>query len=784
MKIVSWIIELFRDPLRHETERLERIRDQIFKLNYFKLKNGSLIMLAFSIFILVVDFTVSDKIWSKGQTKMFLVLDIAFAVVSVLTVFFTRIYSIKNLFLQRLVFHFAITALVFWSATITGIEFASSASFVTFFLILLIISFNLYLRFWRSFGLYLMVVVIFLGNLYLQGEFNRIIIQSFFPIFPSLLFAFIVSRQAYQNKIKELLNQETILEMNEELKTAKTNLKKEVDRQTQELLQSNQLLKKEKEKAESKEERYRFITQNINELIVVSEPNGHINFVTGNSKRLLGIPKKELKHANVEQLLNKINLDANKKEEISNKYHLALSNKHNHVEYDFSLKIGEEVKHFFGQEKLVYDANGQHIESISVFRDVTERIRSIELQNKVMLAQKSAEMKQSFLANISHEMRTPMNGIIGMTEFLSETKLDKNQQEYVETIQNSSESLLGIINDVLNLSKIEQGKVASISELTDVKRLIKSVLDIFKPQALKKGIELKHYIDNQFPPYLFIDKHNFKQILFNLVSNALKYTQQGKVYLSITVEEQKDDHLKGKVIVKDTGIGIKPNNLGKIFDPFTRIEDKYTQITEGTGLGLAITKKLVKLLDGEIGCESQVNIGSTFWFTFNAQHSSADKIEQEKSEKSIDNLNLHILLAEDKKLNQKVAQKILENLGCTIEIANNGQETLDIYKENKFDIILLDIMMPVMNGIEAMKELKEKYSTLPPIIGLSAHALEGDAERFMDMGMDDYLEKPINKNKLAEKLIKWGVSSSLSNHSSSSLDNHSSAVADNNTPPN
>ena len=392
-----------------------------------------------------------------------------------------------------------------------------------------------------------------------------------------------------------------------------------------------------------------------------------------------------------------------------------------------------------------------------IVRDVTERRKAQELQNEVIVAQNSAKLKQKFLANISHEMRTPMNGIIGMTEFLADTNLNSQQQNYVDTIKESSESLLNIINDVLNLSKIEQGHSGYIFENVNIYELIESTLNIFKAQAFRKKIRLLCHIEKKFPQNLLLDKQNFRQILYNLLSNAVKYTKQGEVKLELQLLKKKGNIITGKATVTDTGIGIKAQDKEKIYDPFVRVDDSFTRTTEGTGLGLSIAKKLANVFGGDIDFESEVNKGSKFWFTF--QSEAMPKKETVKKKSIIQDgrpLDLHIMLAEDKELNYKVAAMMLKNLGCTVDIAKNGKEVLELFPKNKYDIILMDIMMPEMDGIEAMNQLKKKYKNLPPIIGLSAHAMEGDAERFIEMGMDDYLEKPINKDKLAERLRKWG----------------------------
>ena len=392
-----------------------------------------------------------------------------------------------------------------------------------------------------------------------------------------------------------------------------------------------------------------------------------------------------------------------------------------------------------------------------IIRDITKLKKAEKMKTEILIAQKSAAIKQNFIANISHEMRTPMNGIIGMTDFLAETKLNSQQEEYVSTIKESAASLLNIINDVLNLSKIEQGKTKSKKEETDIFKVINKSINLFKAQVHAKNLELTSDIEKGFPQFIKVDKQNLIQIINNLLSNAVKYTIKGTIKLELKKHSIHHNTLKAKCIISDTGIGISQEDKEKLFEPFTRIDDSFAKTTEGTGLGLTITKKLVELIGGKMNFESEINKGSAFCFTFLAELSEK-KVTQTIDVRlpQIQKFKLNILLAEDKTINQKVAGMMLNNIGCTYDIAKNGKEVLELFPKNKYDIILMDIMMPEMDGIEAMNQLKEKYKNLPPIIGLSAHAMEGDAERFIEMGMDDYLEKPINKDKLAERLRKWG----------------------------
>ncbi len=386
--------------------------------------------------------------------------------------------------------------------------------------------------------------------------------------------------------------------------------------------------------------------------------------------------------------------------------------------------------------------------------DISELKDAIKFKGEYELANKTAEIKQQLLTNISHEIRTPMNGIMGMLSFLEDTSLDEEQNQYIEVIKESSETLLAIINNVLDLSRIEQGLVKLNNESTDIYHLLNLSIAPFFPVAEKKGIELVYEMENGFPQYLLIDRARFKQIINNLVSNAVKYTKVGTIKISLKVIGIKDNVLNARFSVEDTGIGISRENQSSIFNAFSRTDDGYTKTIEGSGLGLAIIKKMAELFNGDIGMKSTLSVGSHFWFNFEAPISTKH-VDESIDKKIVHSFNLNILVAEDKLVNQLVVKKMLENLGCSVQIANNGREAIELFSENSFDIVLMDIQMPIMDGITATKKLKEKYKTLPPIIGLSAHAMEGDSENFMNKGLDDYIAKPLKIDILVEKLYHW-----------------------------
>jgi len=389
------------------------------------------------------------------------------------------------------------------------------------------------------------------------------------------------------------------------------------------------------------------------------------------------------------------------------------------------------------------------------YKDISERKNNQALQQEIIIARNSAEFKQKFLANMSHEIRTPLTGVLGMAEILSKTRLDTSQKDYLTTLLQSAENLREIINLILDYSKIEAGKIVLKSVEFSISDLIGETKSFFN-SVTQKDLHWSSYLDENIPERIVTDKNRVSQIIRNLVSNAVKFTNTGGVSLKITRGDaspsasQEESELFLKVEVKDTGKGINKAYHEKLFEPFFQVDSELSRHHDGTGLGLPICKELVGLLGGEIGFESEPGQGSTFWFTFRCEVRAEDiDIPQQPQESNPHTplkpvKRLSILLVEDKFINQKVICLLLKSLGHSVIIAENGEEALGIYQHNLFDLVLMDIQMPVMDGIEATRLLREQFNDLPPIIGLSANAFEGDREKYIALGLDEYLTKPIN----------------------------------------
>jgi PAS domain S-box-containing protein len=392
-----------------------------------------------------------------------------------------------------------------------------------------------------------------------------------------------------------------------------------------------------------------------------------------------------------------------------------------------------------------------------IFEDISEKRKTEDLERKIEITRQSAALKQQFLANMSHEIRTPMTGIMGMLSLLMRTSLDEMQSEYVKSIRISSENLLNIINDVLDLSKIEAGKMELKPTSVNLEKLCNHFTELFSADAKVKSIDFICSVCNSLPPFILVDETRLRQIINNLLSNAFKFTDEGSVSISFRLNEKHDDYISILCEVTDTGVGITKKNQNKIFNKYTQLESSYTLPFEGTGLGLAICKELTRLMGGQIQVQSKIGEGSVFSFTFKAGYDLASKPLNKISENSFPpKLDLKVLLVEDRPLNRKVARLMLENAGCIVEEATNGEEAITIFSPGRYNVILMDIQMPVMDGITALHNLKKLYTNIPPVIGISANAMEGDHEKFIALGMDDYIAKPFKFETIYELLVKWG----------------------------
>ena len=377
---------------------------------------------------------------------------------------------------------------------------------------------------------------------------------------------------------------------------------------------------------------------------------------------------------------------------------------------------------------------------------VTQIIKEKETKKHIEEIEKLSKIKSEFLANMSHEIRTPLNAILGFIKIMKEED-DGKFEKYLNIIDSSSQTLLTIINDILDLSKIESGKM-KIEKINFSSEELYHTIELFEEKADEKNIDYKVKFIN-IPEYLYSDVHRLKQILSNLISNAIKFTPENK---KIEIVLEYNDN-KLYVNVKDEGIGIPQDKLENIFKPFSQADNSTTRKYGGTGLGLTISHKLVEMLGGELKVKSKVGKGSEFYFTIPIK--KGKKLETKISNNHNIPKGIQLLIVEDNIANQMFMKVILNKLNINFDIANNGLEAIDKYKSNKYDLILMDVNMPIMNGIEATKEIRKTDKNIP-IIALTASALEGDKEKFLNAGMNDYLSKPLDIEKLKVVLEKYG----------------------------
>ncbi|OUR92725.1 hypothetical protein A9Q81_15490 [Gammaproteobacteria bacterium 42_54_T18] len=453
--------------------------------------------------------------------------------------------------------------------------------------------------------------------------------------------------------------------------------------------------------------------------------------------------------------------------------------------YLTSLKEGDReplTLSFIASKELEFLANAAN----DLFSEITQKeIREeqlIKTRQELQISHDNAlcssQSKSNFLAVMSHEIRTPMNAVLGILGLLKDTPLTPKQRLLVQTGRSSGELLLTIINDILDFSKMESNQLSLEETSFNLHELLEQTVQLLSHQARIKSIDLILSITPDLPIFVNGDPDRVRQILINLINNALKFTPKGNVTVIASKKKEKTDFWIIDFSVIDTGIGISTDLPYSLFEHFTMADPSHSRSHEGTGLGLAICKHLVSLMKGDIFYTSQLGVGTTFTFSceFGISNEIPNSISNQQHQENFSfNANIRTLLVEDNPANQFVIKQILNHAGLNVDLASNGQEALDILSSHPYDVILMDISMPIMDGITTTQKIRQSnsiYSNIP-IIALTAHALAGDRERYLHSGMNDYLQKPINKNATLRCIDKWTKNiSSISSSQPIMLEQH------------
>jgi PAS domain S-box-containing protein len=549
------------------------------------------------------------------------------------------------------------------------------------------------------------------------------------------------------------------------------------------------------QRLQTSEEKYRTILESIEEGYFEVDLYGNLTFFNDSMCGILGYARDELKNMN-----NREYTDAETAGMMFKMFNGIFKTGRPATIMDYQIVRKDGVKRNLEVSAyLIKDQEGKAIGFRGVARDVTEKKEAEEMRRAKLAAEAANRAKSRFLANMSHEIRTPLNGIIGMTELALGTNVDGNQRKILQILQTESNALLGIVNDILDFSKIEADMLELEDIPFDLSDIIHYLVNSFSHRAAQNGLTIKAVLAPEVPSGVIGDPGRLRQILTNLVANALKFTKRGGITIDVRVAEDLGKRLKLRFSVTDTGIGIPENKREAIFDSFTQADNSTTRKYGGTGLGTTISKQLAEMMGGEIGVESEVGVGSCFWFTAvltrqvggmaaRIKEETGEPLDEEKK-RDLRKLS-RILLVEDYPTNQEVAMAYLRAAGYGVDLAENGLEAVERFEHNQYQLILMDVQMPVMDGYEATRRIRKMEaqqrpmqgdqggehrqlsslnnmrqqslkshggspSSRIPIIAMTGHAVEGYRKECLEAGMDDYLSKPLTRTHFLSMVDKW-----------------------------
>ena len=518
----------------------------------------------------------------------------------------------------------------------------------------------------------------------------------------------------------------------------------QIEKQNTALLEAKVLAEETSEALSLSEKKYRQIIESATDVIYRTNYEGYFTFVNQLVTKITGYTEAEFLKMHFSDLIH-----SGYQEEVVEYYREIFENQQSNSYYEFPMitKAGDTI--WIGQNVQILTEGKKVLGFQAVARDITDLKRTQqELEKAKEQAETATKEKSVFLANMSHEIRTPMNGILGMTGLLLNTTIDEKQSKYLNAIKVSGDNLLVIINDILDFSKIEAGRIEFEKISFNIRNIVEAIIDVHMIGASQKRISLSCDIDKNIAAYLIGDKVRLTQILNNLINNAIKFTEEGGVSIKIT--KKKEDNIFFEI--KDTGIGIPKDKIENIFYSFTQATSATTRKYGGTGLGLSICKQLVELQGGEIAVTSEEGKGSIFSFQLKFQESESQQEEGANNSIGTEGFNaLKVLLVEDNEINQLLAETILTQWNCSVISAENGQEALEKFQQEAFDLILMDIQMPEMDGYELTQEIRKQDQKIP-IIAITAGGIQGERAKCIAAGMNDYLLKPFQPEELYSKI--------------------------------